>query len=99
GAKIRGRRIVLGALGDPALDDLDVMFTERRFVLRHPWRFLAARQDLFQQKALARLPGHDPRPIAFALLEEIGVAGHHEVPLGLRRLMAALALLLEDRPD
>ena len=94
-----GRRLVVGgALGDPSVDQLELRGGERRLVLRHLGLAVLGR-DLVDEEALIGLARDDPRLAALASLEHL-VEGRHDVAAaGLGRLMAALALGLEDRPD
>ena len=89
--------IILGALGDPFFDQLDLSGVQRLFAARH--RGLACFwvwQNLFNYGALIYFAGHDCRPLIIAAREETFEIGHHITALILGRLMAALTVGLEE---
>ena len=92
------RRVVGCALGDPSADQLDLGGGERRLVLGH-LGLAVLRGDLVDEEALLRLARHDRRHVALAALEHPVEGRHHVAAPGLGRLVAALALGLEDRAN
>src|SRR5207237_9629081 len=94
-----GRRVGLRALGDPLLDEVDLVGGERILAARHLRRFAVVAGDLLDDKALVGLAGDDAGFVGVALVEQLLVVGHDEAALGLGGLMATLAVLLEKRAD
>jgi len=98
--KLGGRRcVVLGALFNPTPYQVDIVIDERVFGLGHGRGLAALRCNLRKNQALGKLPGHDPRLVAVAWLEQGGMVRHDEAALVLGGLMAALAVLLKDGPN
>ena len=99
GVSLPGARggIILGALGDPFFDQLDLSGVQRLFAARH--RGLACfwvRQNLFNYGALIYFAGHDGRPLIIAASEEAFEIGHHIPALIFGWLVTALAVSLEE---
>ncbi len=90
-----GRRVVDGPLGDPLLNEVDVRGREGFFPLRH-FGLALLRRDQLDEIARFRLAGDDRRGTAFASFEQAREVRHLVVAGLLRRLMAALALALQD---
>src|SRR5262249_19167536 len=76
----------------------DVLVRQRVLALGHLGLLAGAGGDLLEQEALVRLTGDDAGQFAVALLQQVGVGGHHVAAEGLGRLVAPLAVLLEERP-
>src|ERR1700752_3162641 len=95
----RWRAIVAPTLGDPALDQLHLTSRQRLLAARHRRWFPHSTGNLGDNQAFADLSGHDPRLVVIALLEQVGVASHDQAAFGLGRLVAALAVLLENGAD
>ena len=94
----RRGRVVLRALIDPALDQRDLRRVQRIGLLRHLRLAMRIRFDELQQIRLRRLPRHHGHRL-FAALQQRRELRHDVIALLLRRLMAAIALRLEDRAD
>ena len=92
------RAVVFGALGDPAADEIDIAGGQRRAALRH-LGLAVVRRDQLQQMALLRLAGNNRRRSAFAAAKKTLPGGHLVVALGFGRLMAAIAIGLQQRLD
>ena len=92
------RRIVRGALFDPAADQRDLGVGQRGFVGRHQ-RLAVFRRDLLDQVAFVRLAGHDRRRAALAAGHQRFESRHDELAVGFGRLVAAVAMSLEDGTD
>ncbi len=90
--------VIRGALGDPSADQLDLGGRQRRLVLGH-LRLAVLGGDLVDEVAFIRLAGHDRWHVALATLEHPIEGRHHIGTASLGRLMATLALGLEDRAD
>ena len=93
------RRVVLGAFTDPAAHQRHLGGRERLPLLRHLGDAIGTGRDQLEQPALLRLGGNDPRHPGIARGEHPRDIGHHERPVGLGRLMAALARGLEERAN
>jgi hypothetical protein len=93
-----GGGVVDRALGDPLADPLDLKVAERVALARH-LGLAVVDLDQFDEEALLRLAGDDARLLAVALLHQVGEDGHVVAAHALGRLVAALAVLLQDRPD
>src|SRR5262249_17870674 len=91
-------RVVGGALGDPARDQLELGRRERRLVLRH-LSLAVLRGDLVDEVALDGLTRHDRRLAALPAFEHPVERRHHIGAPRLGRLVATLAVRLEDRAN
>src|SRR5262249_21147039 len=95
-----GRRtVILGALFDPLLDEIHLVVGQGILAARHGGALAVLGNDLRDKIALVGPAGNDTGTVALSLLEQVGMAGHDVAALGLGGLMAALAVLLEDRAD
>ena len=92
------RRVVGRTLSNPTGDHRDLPCVQRIALLRH-LRLAVDRRDERDQLALVRLARHDRLVLALAARKQLGESRHHILALGLGRLMAAVALALENRPD
>ena len=82
---------------DPALDDRDLVGCRLLVILRRHRQVAVAGQHP-HQPALLRMPRHDLRP-ALAAIQQRGVALQNQLPLAIRRVMAARAVFDEQRRD
>src|SRR5262249_50835469 len=92
------RSVIGGPFRNPALDQLDLNLRGRGLTLGHLGLAVLWR-DLFDQVALVRLLGDDRGFHRFSAGEQPVKDGHDIAASRLRRLMAALAMRLKNRPD
>src|SRR5262249_52161696 len=96
---LRRRRGVVGRpLCDPVGDELHLGGGERVAALGHLGLGVGVALDLVGDEALAGLAGDDAGLGALAHFEQLGVVGHDIRAAGLGGLVAAVAVLGEDRP-
>ena len=92
------RRVIGRTLRNPSGDHRDLLGRKWSSFLRH-LRLAVDRRDERDQMTLVRLARHDRLVLAPAARKQLGESRHHILSLGLGRLMAAVALALENRPD
>ena len=92
------RAVVLGALGDPAADEIYIACGQRRAALRH-LSLAVVRLNHLQQMALFRLAGNNRRRLTLAAAKKTLPSGHLVFALGFGRLMASIAIGLKQRLD
>ena len=93
-----GRSVVAGSFGDPTPEHVDLGRGQRRLALRH-LRLAVPGCHLVHQMACVRFAGHEDGLAAVPGGEEPLELRHDVTALVLRRLVAAFAVRLEDRPD
>src|SRR5205085_5621347 len=77
------RRVVLCALGDPLLDEVDLAVRERVLALGHGGALTVLWCDLQDNLARLRLARDDARLAALSLVKQRLIARHDETALGL----------------
>ena len=92
------RRVILRALGDPPAHEVDLQGGERGSPLGHLCGSRRIGGDLGEQVALLGLAWNNAGGARVAGSQEAGDLGHDIPAFSLRRLMAALATSLEERP-
>src|SRR5262249_55188315 len=97
-AASRGRRVVGGPLGYPALYDFHLAVSQRVLAPWHRRWFAPLWDDLPVNRALVRLMGDNAGIVLLGFVEQFGEPGHDEAALGLGRLVATLTMLLKDGP-
>lgn len=93
-----GGRVVLGAFGNPASNEGDFEFVERRLVFGHLGLSVLWR-DLFEERAFGRISGNDGHSVFLSACEQFFEIGHHVTATRFGRLVTSLAVGLEDGPD
>ena len=92
------RRVILGSLSHPALDQRDLSFMQRITLRRHLNLALGIWHGHFEQIRLIRLAWHNGISL-LATCEQFGKVRHDVVTFGLRWLVTARAIRLKDRAD
>ena len=93
-----GRGVIFRPLLDPRADQRHVRLHQRGFALRHAHLAVLGRDHL-QDRALLRMPRDNGRTLGIAARQQPLEIRHYVAALGFRRLMASLAVRLEDRTD
>src|SRR5262245_37715221 len=93
-----GRRVILGPFFYPTADKGDLAGSQWRLAFGHR-RLALVQSDLINEVTFVRLAGHDGRRAAFARSEQTLKDRHVQFAAGLRRLVAALAIGLQNWQD
>ena len=91
----RGGRIVAGTLFNPPSNQRNLVLTKWSFSLRHAGGF-TVRGYLLDQVARLRVPRIYSRLPTLASRQQCAEFGHHVITARLGRLMATVAVFLED---
>src|SRR5437016_3999659 len=91
--------IVLGAPGNPLLDEVDIKVQKGVTTFRHGRSLPLVRRNHDHDFAQVWLARNDSRLAAVTLLQKGAMAGHDETTHCLCRLMAALTIELKDPAD